>query len=465
MKKFIFLLGGLLSSWVISAQIMSQSDVALLFSLEENNGTARYTAMSGAFGALGGDMSAGDVNPAGLAVFKDSRVSATFGLRKNDLLASYTGNSGGFEDDFFNLHQAGGVLVFDGNNNSNWSKFALGVNYTLARDFNNFYNVEGNSGNSDIEILEFSERVVNLLDDPFLNFDGDNSNDILYNTSDYQFFENATSGQNEKFTFTLAAKYNENLYLGLSIIAHNVNSFQRTLFEHGGSDDNGNTLDASYLQELRTFGEGIGASFGAIFKPSHETRFGITYQTPIWYNLTDEFFDDLEISLSNTNDLFFLVNDLGIADYEFTTPSRFTGSFAYLFGKEGLVSVDYTYKDYQNIKLRPQGDFSEVNRDISQNLKGSSQFKVGAEWRFDKISLRGGYFYEESPFEDALDSDNIEGYSAGLGIKLGKNTRLDLAYQNRKNTGVYNFANAVDFPGAELDTTNDTFTASLVIGL
>ncbi len=457
-------MGGLLSSWVINAQIMSQTDVTLLLSMEENNGTARYNAMSGAFGALGGDLSAGDVNPAGLSIFKNSQTTVTFGLRNTDIGASFEGNSNTFDDSYFNLTQAGGVLVFDGNNSSNWTKFALGVNYTLAKDFENLYSVEGNSGISDIEIIEFPDLGINFLDDPYLNFDGDITNDIFYDNVDYQFFRNITNGQNEKITFTLAAEYNEKLHLGLSIVTHSIDSYQQTLFEHGSNDGNGNTFDASYLQELRTFGEGVGASFGILLKPTKITRFGFTYQTPTWYNITDEFIDDLEISVSNDPELFIARNDLSAADYKFTTPSRFTGSFAYLFGREGLISFDYTYKDYQNIKLRPTNEFSAENQELSEILKGTSQFKVGAEWRLDNISLRGGYFYEESPFEDALDSDNIEGFSAGIGFKFG-NTKFDLAYQHTENTGVYNFANANNFPGAELDFNNDRFTATLVIGL
>ena len=42
---------------------------ALRYSTDEIQGTARFRGMSGAFGALGGDMSAVSLNPAGSAVF------------------------------------------------------------------------------------------------------------------------------------------------------------------------------------------------------------------------------------------------------------------------------------------------------------------------------------------------------------------------------------------------------------
>ena len=452
MKKVLFLIGGLLSSLAINAQSISFTDAAILFSAEDNNGTARFNAMSGAFGALGGDMSAGDVNPAGLAVFKNTETSVSFGLRNTDINTSFHGTNRNNSDNYFNITQAGGVMVFD-NGGSNWTKIALGVNYTLTKDFENDYIVEGNSG-----ISEFNG-------DPFLNNDGDATNDIFYNNVDGQFFSNATNGQNEKFTFSLAAQYNEKLYLGLSVVTHSLEFTQRALFEESNNDGNSNLLDASLLQELHTFGEGIGFTVGFIVKPSQDVRFGLAYQTPIWYDLTDEFVEDLEISVSNNSQLFIENQGLQVFDYKLNSPSRLTGSFAYVLGKEGLISFDYTLKNYPNTKLKPSSEFINENDLFSNALNNTSTFNVGAEWRIDNVSLRGGYHYEESPFKDAISSDNIEGFSVGVGFKFNGNLKLDLAYQNTTNTDVYRFLDLDGVEPAELDLTNDKFTATLVIGL
>ena len=56
----------------------SQSQLdAFKYSQTELNGTARYLGMGGAFGALGGDISAMNTNPAGLAIYKSSEVVTT----------------------------------------------------------------------------------------------------------------------------------------------------------------------------------------------------------------------------------------------------------------------------------------------------------------------------------------------------------------------------------------------------
>ena len=50
---------------------------ALRYSNDEIEGSARYSAMSGAFGALGGELSAISINPAGSAIFSKGIASFT----------------------------------------------------------------------------------------------------------------------------------------------------------------------------------------------------------------------------------------------------------------------------------------------------------------------------------------------------------------------------------------------------
>ena len=90
-----------LCSFVITAQSLSYVDQAVLFSTESNFGTARYVGMSGAFGALGNDMSAVDINPAGLAVYNKGELSTTFTYRDTDINTTFYGNTILNNDDYF----------------------------------------------------------------------------------------------------------------------------------------------------------------------------------------------------------------------------------------------------------------------------------------------------------------------------------------------------------------------------
>ncbi|UJH89691.1 hypothetical protein LZ575_11495 [Antarcticibacterium sp. 1MA-6-2] len=82
MKKVYITVIALLAMTFSQAQDITD---AVRYSTEGLSGTARFRAMSGAFGALGGDLSAMTVNPAGSAVFLNSysTVSLSYDRRKN----------------------------------------------------------------------------------------------------------------------------------------------------------------------------------------------------------------------------------------------------------------------------------------------------------------------------------------------------------------------------------------------
>ncbi|RXM43383.1 transporter, partial [Flavobacterium sp. YO12] len=75
MKKILFLL---ITGLTVSISHSQEVSDALRFSQDNLTGTARFRAMSGAFGALGGDLSSISVNPAGSAIFINNQMGVTF---------------------------------------------------------------------------------------------------------------------------------------------------------------------------------------------------------------------------------------------------------------------------------------------------------------------------------------------------------------------------------------------------
>jgi hypothetical protein len=71
------LLSLLLGTSFIGLSQETTSGDALRYAVEDLNGTARFRAMSGSMGAIGGDLSAININPAGSVVFKYNTFSAT----------------------------------------------------------------------------------------------------------------------------------------------------------------------------------------------------------------------------------------------------------------------------------------------------------------------------------------------------------------------------------------------------
>jgi hypothetical protein len=108
--KQLFIIATLFAvTFTTYSQSLGYENLALIFSQDDLNGSARFTAMSGAFGAVGGDISSVNINPAGIAVYKNSAFSGTFNSRNTDITSTYYGNSLTTQDQFVNISHAGAV--------------------------------------------------------------------------------------------------------------------------------------------------------------------------------------------------------------------------------------------------------------------------------------------------------------------------------------------------------------------
>ena len=117
--------------------------------------------------------------------------------------------------------------------------------------------------------------------------------------------------------------------------------------------------------------------------------------------------------------------------YRLRTPSKITGSAAYIINKKGLISIDVATKDYSNIEYKNtnQNNFRDLNSQMSTELKNAYEIRIGGEYKIKQWSLRGGYRFEESPYETGDIIGDLTGYSAGVGYNFGE-SKLDLSYAN-----------------------------------
>ena len=180
------------------------------------------------------------------------------------------------------------------------------------------------------------------------------------------------------------------------------------------------------------------------------------------------FFGDTEIEVSN-NDLIYdntFGGNLPIQEllYKLKTPAKITASTAIIFGKAGLISLDYSSKNYKGLYLSGD-DFSEENLFFDNQLRRTNAIHLGTEWRINQLSLRGGYQYEENPYSNSVLSDNLKTYSFGLGYNFGS-IKLNLAYRKNNKNEQYNFYpqyNQVN--PAQLDIDNTIITIGLSVNI
>lgn len=442
------------------------------YSSENLQGTARFQALSGAFGALGGDLSAISINPAGAAVFSLNEFTITGTNYNRDNDAFFGNNLRNTDENFADINQAGGVFVFKASDeNSPWRKISVAANYDIVNNFDNQFFATGNTNQGiDTYFLNFAQgqTLGNLrvqtdagerIDDAYLNIGSslgfgaqqaflgfqsgiiDPTEDLDENTSYFsnaqystlnQSYSQFTNGFNSKFNLSLAGQYQNNLYLGASLNFHNIFYEKSTSIIESGFDADSEIQFTSFDNFLQTDGNGFSFTLGAIAKLNENIRVGGSYQSPTWYRLTDNISQRISTDSPVANlDLSLIdFNLVSIFDrYTIQTPSKITGSAAIIFSKFGLISFDYGFQDFSEAELRPTNDlsFASENQLISQELGNVNTYRIGGEYRINQVSLRAGYRFEESPYLDDTIIGDLEGFSGGIGYSFGPN-RLDLAY-------------------------------------
>lgn len=457
-KTFTLLLMGFTLTTVKAQQV---SD-ALQYANDDLTGTARYQAMSGAFGALGGDLSAIEVNPAGSAVFINNFTSVTLSSFNKKNKSNYFGTQTDANDSSLDLNQIGAVWVFDNyNTESKWGKMALAMNYDQTNNFNNSlysqgYNPTNSIANyftsyangisentlttSPYKFLTYNEQQAYLgFNGYIINPEDGNQYSSAVNQNGNYYQENSieSRGYNGKIAFNLATEYDKRFYFGINLNAHFVNYEMATSFYEDYLDSPGNNSAtgvqaARFTNQLYTYGSGFSVQLGAIAKVTNEFRVGFTYESPTWYNLNDELLQTLNVNcpdcIENAQSFTASPNlNIVYPTYKLQTPSKYTGSLAYIFGTSGLISIDYMLRDYSNIKLRPSNEFIDTNRNINDDLAVANEVRIGGEYRIKQWSLRGGYRFEESPYKNNNTLGNLNSFSTGLGYNFG-DFKLDLAY-------------------------------------
>jgi hypothetical protein len=142
---------------------------------------------------------------------------------------------------------------------------------------------------------------------------------------------------------------------------------------------------------------------------------------------------------------------------------------AYIFGKTGLISIDYELVGNNTMRIRDNipnsTSFISIRNDAIRNIyRATSNVRVGAEINLPRgLMLRAGFNYFQSPYKDSnLDFDRYA-YSGGLGYR-SKYFFVDLAYM--LNTGKYHFAPYYvnDYRVKDTDTNPDIAVENLKIG-
>ena len=468
-------------------------------SIEDLNGTARYVGSGGALDALGAEISTISTNPAGIGLFRHSKVDVSAGVVSQQDAAEYNHgkatnmsfDQAGFvwasrtgERSFvnvaFNYHKSRnfdyilsadaafgsqtpeGQTVYASQNKLSYMKLINGYMYQLDAKGYPIYDRDLASCNQLDDLYERNLLYASGEDIPY-----------FYEAQSYD-FDRAHKGYIGEYDINISGNLNDRVYLGLTLGIHDVH------YKHIGdytekilpNPDNINRINV--YDERKITGVGADIKAGILFRPVEELPLilGASISSPIYYDL----------KTSNYTEMSDGKNTSWASDeykYKLYTPWKFGLNAGYTDGRYFALGATFDYADYGSVKTRINdgGDYyayeyyesshndSEMNKHTDETLKGVCTLKVGAEVKpTPELALRAGYNYvspvfSKIGFKDGLIQSNgsyvssatdftnwkaTNRFTLGLGYRLGK-TNLDVAYQYSNTKGdFYPFASYED---------------------
>lgn len=433
---------------VAALQAQSVADAAR-FGTTSISGTARYRSMAGAFGALGGDPSCMNDNPAGLAIY---RKTSLFSFTPN--FKTTSGTAFGSEQTTekrtnVSMSNMSAIFSFPSSNSDRLVNFTMGIGFERKFDNHSRYNVvldycDGCFGdylknqandyldgkivahhafdwNSEtqapilsmmgydcyaFEEMPGNEKIVRnpIFDEPYSTHRLTGPND---EADVFQLLYVDEHTRLDQYTISGALNFNDMLYVGASIKISDFSSVISTEFDEQYAYD----YDKSYIlydNNFETKGSGVGINLGLLWMPIDNWRIGAAIHTPTWSD-----FEENYEGWMTTDDDRFIDNDWSGYNagwrYCFDTPWEYQFSTAYVIGTRGLVSLEYDLRDFSSLRYRKNSDFTvsrsyftDFNTAIKDYQKLQHTLKIGGEYRITKQwSARAGYAFVTSPWEES----------------------------------------------------------------
>lgn len=505
----------------VFAFMYGQSEFDALKLIEYDiNGTARYTSMAGAFGALGGDASAIKDNPAGLGVYRKSDISTTLSIQTQETTSSWrNGNptSDSFYRSKFNHVSAVFSLPVSKYITSDLKYSNFAISYNRLKNFDRNVTIKGGDGSKSSITYYWSyfsdyfsgyelyrDNNYNPYNDIYmlpwmsvmaanagLIYESDTINNIWASVLDadetvapnYSLRE---KGYLNEFSISWSGNFNDRLFLGASLniydLSYSLSSDYSEDFEYSGY--------LSLSNKFSSTGSGVGLKVGGIYTPADFLRIGASFQTPVVYSIYDYHYADLKYGY-DTNSGFIRDKEStpdGDNEFKIQGPFSYNLSGALILGNKAVIGVEFgssinsstQFMDLEN----DTRNFNYENDSINALFTTQNIIKIGGEYKLtDKFALRAGYAIsnpsvlsrmgkEFGSFSIRTDVDyfvpngNTQYYTAGIGYRE-TNWYFDIAFLNKRYSQKfypYNYskldATRVGEPG-KVTTLNYNFIATL----
>ena len=440
------------------------SDV-VRWSTIDNIGTARTIGVGSSFGAMGGDFSVININPAGIADYRISEFMFTPSLRGFSTDSRFENANTANQlkkGSRLGLGNIGFVIAKNPGGNFTSSNFAFG--FSRIADLQRNVLVSGKIKGS--ITTYFAEQANGISEDdlddyityPAFNtgaiydFDGDNFYDTDFANPRQEVFrqqEIIQKGGINELTLGWAGEYKGNMNFGLSIgVPFATFEELKTYAEEDPKNEIPVFTSFEYIERLNTSGVGFNFKAGFTYKIAKMLRFAGAFHSPTWYRFTDDYSTSMQYTfVDQVSETYGYDSGEGTFEYKIATPWRAVGSMGmtYRVGDVvGFANADVEYLDYTNgnyngtafsSSAEEQKWTNQVNSEIQRRLGTATNLRLGTELGYKNVRFRLGYSWERTAF-NADDFFNNKA-SFGLGFRED-NFFIDLGVRVAQYSEGYN---------------------------
>ncbi len=466
--------------------VTAQNDVdALRYSRNGVNGTSRFVAMGGAFGAIGADISCAANNPAGLGLFKSDNASYGFGLKTTGNKGTVNNTTSEVSGARFIFNNAGYAHAWLPEGNPN-GRHVIAISNTQIQNFFGTSRLSSYTNNNSI-----AKDMLNKAGQTYptgLNsgYEGLAFNTFILDTVNNRYFSNVdlkrtvlqtrnivTDGHVNEWNFSYAYSSKDKYYFGASIGVPRVTYSSTTT--HSEADDKDSmqitrlspgTFTSNYISGLpaydtllmgfnsltyteffSTSGTGVNLKLGLVARINDDIRIGFHYHSPTLYSFTDVYYNSMSATYDRNKSNVLSIKDPpdgGYFSYKIITPSKIGVSSAFTINKICVIGLEYEYINYRNAQLSSANvsDFAGVNAIIKHKYSYATNVRMGVEFNVKPVMIRAGYNMQGSPFGSAFTGSFVRHtISLGLGVRSKAGWCLDLAwYKNFSSEDYYMFS-------------------------
>lgn len=469
-------------------------DDAILNAQVQYEGTARSMAMGNAIGAVGGDVTAMCINPAGLGLYRSQEFTFSVAPQYQFCLTDYYGNDSFAHKYRTTIPNMGMVITAESSNYKPLRYFQIGIGLTRTNDFNYRQQTKGLNPSSSMvdsyiqtasdidQLLEPNTNPGNYFKEHYPYDLGpawetylidrfvDSLGNLFFNSpvpqGDVWQTDNVRSkGRSEEWTIALAANYFDKVFIGASMGLDHLKRISTRTYQETPNDPNYNFYDWELQQELGDTAWGINLKTGIIIFPTSWLRVGLAWHSRTFYTIGEAWSTEIQTTLKGVHgeqDYHRYLSPTLDWSYSFYTPNTFIGSMAFFIGQRGMISTDVEYMNYGASKFK----YDEEDQYFKEILKPTCNFRLGTEWRLRQYFLRGGLAYYGSPYGLSKNYGSVKKLGLGIGYAVNEETTWDFAYElTQSTTGYTPYQFYVDEQNAVEDAVRRQWRNKLVVTL